>query len=246
MSSGEGSTQAKAKGNDPLPQTRWSMVLGAGMGQDEALQALCNAYWYPLYVYVRRRGLSEEDAQDRVQGFLAGLLSRGALSSVTQEGGKFRAWLLTSMRHYLSDERARERALKRGGGVLPLSLDWQSSEDRYKLEPAAVDDPEKLFVRRWALTLLRRATDTLGEEYRLSRKSARFEALSGVLTGEGLDKSYAELAADLGITEGAVKVEVHRLRKRYGRVLRREVADTLDSPDLVDEELRFLLASLGD
>jgi RNA polymerase sigma-70 factor (ECF subfamily) len=150
------------------------------------------------------------------------------------------------MRNYLSDERDKDRALKRGGGELPLSLDWTDSEERYKLEPAGVEDPEKLYVRRWALTILRRTTERLREEYRLSGKESRFEALEGVLSGDGLGKTYADIAADQGVTEGAIKIEVHRLRKRYGLVLRREVGDTLDSPEAIDEEIRFLLTSIND
>jgi DNA-directed RNA polymerase specialized sigma24 family protein len=230
---------------DPFPGTHWTMILHAGQGHEEALEELCDTYWYPLYAYTRRRGLGEQDAQDRVQGFLADVLGRGDLAKVDQDRGKFRAWLLTAMRHFLSKQWDHERALKRGGGQLPLSLDWARAEGRYAVEPVDIDDAEVLYARRWALTLLDRVRERLRGEYEHNDKQDLFDRLQGALTGEGLTGSYREVGEELGLSEGAVKVAVHRMRKRFGRVLRQEVAHTVDGPEAVDDELRHLISVLG-
>ncbi|MBL9129544.1 MAG: sigma-70 family RNA polymerase sigma factor [Verrucomicrobiales bacterium] len=229
--------------------THWSIVLQAG-GADSpasrtAMAELCEAYWYPLYAHLRRLNHAPDDAQDLVQGFFERLLRSSSLGQVAPERGRFRSWLLASLRHHLADARDRDRALKRGGGVPPLALDVEGAESLLRLEPTGTLGPEEAFDRRWALTVLRQGLEDLRHEYLAAGKADLFDALRHTLPGGSGTLDYATIAADLGLTEGAVKVAVHRLRQRYRTVLRDRVARTLENPDRVDEELAHLVAALG-
>lgn len=229
--------------------TRWSVVLAAGRGADpaarEALAVLCRTYWYPLYAYVRRRGLSPQDAEDRTQGFFLQLVRLNSLAEVAREKGRFRAFLLASMKHYLADARDREQAEKRGGGDPVLALDALTAETRYRLEPADGVSPERLYERQWALTLLGAAVERLRREHEATGQGARFMALRFAITGEKSAVPYAELAGTLGMSEEAVRVAVHRLRQRYRQVLREEIAQTVADPADVEAELADLRRALA-
>jgi RNA polymerase sigma-70 factor (ECF subfamily) len=229
--------------------THWSVVLAAGDHSSaraaEAMEKLCSTYWYPLWAYVRREGYSPEDAEDLAQGFFARFLEKDYLAQVAREKGKFRSFLLASLRHFLSDERDRTNAIKRGGGKTILSLDAQEAEGRYLLEPAHDLSAEKIFERRWALMLLDRVLARLREEYAAAGKADRFAALETFLPGEQATGTYAEAAERLGVAEGTIKWEVHQLKKRYRELLRAEIAHTVSSPDEIDEEARYLIAVLS-
>lgn len=214
-------------------------------GGDNALGELCQTYWRPLYTFVRRRGHGEHDAQDLTQAFFENFLSRNYLENVSPERGKFRTFLLACMKHFLANEWKRSQRLKRGGGQTVVSLDFESAESSFQLEPVDEADPERLFDRRWALTLLGRALDRQAEDYAESGKSAMFEALKSFLTAREMRKSYADVGQRLGMTEGAVKVAVFRLRRRYREILTEEIANTVESPDLIDEELQYFFSVLS-
>lgn len=229
-----------------FPPTLWSIVLKAG-GQrsaeaEQALAQLCGTYWYPIYAYLRRRGKTTHDAQDLTQGFFYHLLNKDALARVRPDKGKFRSFLLTSLQHYLIDEWQRSQASKRGGGMNIVSLDAEMAEHRYASEPADPVDADLLFEHRWAITLLEEALRRLEDEQKGQR--GRFEKLQMFLTGEPQGVSYAEIAAGLGMSEGAVKVAVLRLRQRYRALLRDEIAKTVADESQVDEEMRHLLTIL--
>ena len=229
--------------------TQWSVVLDAG-GQDTdlapvALESLCRAYWFPLYAYVRRRGHSVEDAQDLTQAFFARLLERNWIGDADRERGRFRTFLLTCMSRFLSDQWDRQRAQKRGGGAAHVPLSFDDAETRYGCEPADNRTPDQYFEQRWALTLLETVLQKLRGEYDSDGKGELFAALNPCIVGGRDSLPYAELAARLHMSEGAVKVAVHRLRKRYRDLLRSEVAQTLAVGEDVDEELRHLFASLA-
>jgi RNA polymerase sigma-70 factor (ECF subfamily) len=234
---------------DPFATTRWSVVLAAGHrsnpASQRALEELCATYWTPLYAYVRRRGVDVEEAQDLTQSFFMKLLEREALREVAQERGKFRAFLLACMKHHLADERERASAKKRGGGVAPLSLDWEQGEEKVRLQPADTETPESVFERQWALTVLEQVLGRLEREFEESERGKLFERLKVHLTGDGAGQSHREAAAALGMTEGAVKVAVHRMRRRYRDLLREEIGQTVAGPEQVDEELGHLLQALG-
>jgi len=223
-------------------------VLAAGRSDTtharEALARLCQTYWYPLYAYVRRRGHSPEDAQDLTQEFFARLLERKAVATVSPEKGKFRSFLLASMNHFLADEWDKARAQKRGGGQT-IPLDTASAETRYLQHPAETLTPEKAFDQRWALTLLEEVYQRLQQEHEREGKGGMFEALRFCLTGQRSAVPYADLARRLDLSEGAVKVAVHRLRQRYRKLLRNLIAETVSTPDEVEEELRCLLRALA-
>ena len=226
--------------------THWSLVLAA-QGDDtalarEALAELCEAYWQPLYLFVRRKGYGVEEAQDLTQAYFAHLLEKDFLQTVTPEAGRFRSFLLASLQNLLTDERRRELALKRGRGSAPISLDVASAE---RLGPSEDRTPETIFERRWAATVLERALERVRQDSRRQGKSERFERLKGFLAGELPAPRYDEVAAELGITEEAVAVAVHRLRKRYGVALREEIGRTVASPDEIEDEIRHLLGVLA-
>jgi len=240
---------SSSAGGDRFTTTRWSLVLAAAGTEDargrEALAKLCQTYWYPLYAFVRRQGHGPHDAQDLTQEFFMRLLEKDYLGDVDRSKGKFRSFLLAALKHFLSKERARAKTLKRGGGHTLVPLDTLSAEDRYRREPEDNATPERLFERRWALTLLDQVLTRLSEEYETTGKRAMFEQLQGCLTGDSDMPPYAELAARLGMTEGAVKVAVHRLRQRYRGVLREEIAQTVADPAEIDDEIRQLFSALG-
>ena len=229
--------------------THWSVVLSAadsaGPGAQEALEKLCRTYWYPLYAYVRRHGHSPEEAEDLTQGFFARFLEKDYLAQVAPEKGRFRSFLLASLKHFLADERDRARAVKRGGGRTLLSLDLQDAEGRYLSEPVHNLNAENIFERRWALMLLDCVRARLREEYAAAGKADRFAVLETFLPGEQATGTYAEAAGRLGVAAGTIKWEVHRLKKRYRELLRAEIAHTVSSPDQIDEEARYLIAVLS-
>ncbi|MEM9016835.1 MAG: sigma-70 family RNA polymerase sigma factor [Verrucomicrobiota bacterium] len=238
-------TQFEDEPIDPgqFPMTRWSLVLGAQEGSEDvrsrALSELCEVYWYPLYAYLRRRGLNESDAEDATQGFFCELLEKDRVQLFSESKGKLRAYLLSSIKNYLRDQGKRERALKRGGGEAPLSLDLASAEERYAYEPPEFETPEKLFELRWALTLMERAFEKVEEEYRRLDKLETYEALKGHLSGDG-EVSFREVGERVGMTEGAARVTLHRMRKLYQKYLKEEIAETVSDEESVDEELRHL------
>jgi len=229
--------------------THWSVVLTAGAGSSPdaqaALETLCRTYWYPLYAYVRRQGHSPEDAQDLTQAFFERLLEKKSLHEVDQRKGKFRSFLLASLNHFLADQWDHAHRQKRGGGLTFISLDEQKPEERYRLEPPDDLDAQKNFERRWALTLLEQVLARLEAEHTAADKTGRFQALQVFRLGEKSSVTYAVVAARLGTSEGAVKVAVHRLRRRYGELFRAEIANTVASSEDVDEEIRHLRAVLS-
>jgi len=229
--------------------TRWSVVLAAadrGGGQAaEALETLCRAYWYPLYAYVRRKGYKPEDAQDLTQEFFARLLAKGYLAAVHPEKGKFRWFLQSAVKRFLGNEQERALAGKRGGGAFHVPFDGEKAEDRYRLEAADPLTPDKLFDRAWAVNLIEAANRSLEEECLLEGKGELFERLKVFFSGEQSESTYAEIGARLHMTEGAVKVAVHRLRRRYRDMLREQIAQTVSTRTEVEEELRDLLAAFS-
>ena len=231
-----------------FPTTAWTVVSRARSGVDsearEALAFLCAAYWLPLYSFARRLGHASEDALDLTQGYFALLIEKDYLADVRLREGRFRAFLLTSFRHFLSKERDRARALKRGGGRVLLSIDAQEAEGRHADEPLEALDPEALFERRWALTILERAMTRLRHEFAAAGRRVEFEQLEPYLTGSEPKVPYQSAAERLGTTEGAIKKMVHRLRRRYGLLLREEIAATVADPEEIDAELRHLLATV--
>ena len=237
-----------AAGQQLFAPTHWSVVLAAGQGETPqsaaALERLCGTYWYPLYAYVRRQGYDVADAQDLTQGFFAHILSRGFLKRASPAKGKFRSFVLGALRYFLADEWAKLQAQKRGGGLTPVFLDAQTAEARYRLEPVDSMDAEKLFERRWATTLLDRVLERLEEEFAKAGRKPVLDQLRGfLLDGKG-SATYAEIATALQMTEGAVKVAVHRLRQRYRELFREEVAHTVEEPSEVNDEVRHLFAVL--
>jgi RNA polymerase sigma-70 factor (ECF subfamily) len=245
----EDSTHAAGPPRDYFATTRWSVVLAAGARStphaDVALEELCRTYWYPLYAYVRRRSHSREDAEDLTQSFFARFLQKNYLEKLRGEHGKFRAFLLASLKHFLANEWDRARRQKRGGGVPPLSLDWQNADTRYQIEPADPLSPDKIYDRAWAMTLLERVIGRLREENAAEGKGALFEGLKSFLTPGWDDIRHAEAAAGLAMTEGAARVAVHRLRRRYRELLREEIGQTLSDPAQVEEELRALFGAFA-
>jgi RNA polymerase sigma factor (sigma-70 family) len=228
--------------------THWSVVLATGSADtaraQEALDALCRRYWYPLYAYVRRRGRSPEDAEDLTQEFFARLLRTESLADVSREGGRFRSFLLKSMNHFMTDNWRRSQAQKRGGGKV-ISFDAMSAEARYTIEPEDVHTPESLYARTWALTLLGTVVQRVRDEYIRTDKSALFEQLKFCLTGHRSEISYAQLARRLHAPENTVKTLVYRLRQRYRHLLREEIAQTVATPDEVEDELQALFRALA-
>lgn len=234
---------------DVFVTTRWTVVLAAGRksspDSDHALAELCQTYWYPLYAYVRRHGHSKEEAEDLVQAFFERFLARNYLGGLTSERGRFRAFLLASLKHFLANEWDKANRLKRGGHLEHLSLDWQDADDRYHLEPPDLASPDRLFDREWALALLARVVDRLAGECARGGKAALFARAKTFLTFGSAAIPSATAAGELGLDEGALRVAVHRLRKRYRELLRDEIAQTLTDPAAVAEELKSLRAALA-
>ena len=229
--------------------THWSVVRAAGRDDSSqaraALEKLARAYWYPLYAFVRRLGKSPHDAEDAVQAFFAQCLEKNYVGAADQAKGRFRSFLLLALKRFLGHERERARALKRGGGEAVVALDGLTAEQRYALEPADQMSADRLYERRWALALLEQVLARLRSEHVAAGRLETFEQLKGWLTSGGRGTPYAELAGRLGMRESAVKVSVHRLRRRYRELLEEEIAQTVASSEEVEEERRHLLAVLG-
>ncbi len=229
--------------------THWSLVLAAGRREgadsDRALKELCEAYWYPLYAYARRQGLTAEGAQDSTQNFFLRLLEKDFLAAADPERGRFRSFLLTAFKRFLINEWRQERAAKRGGDRRRLSFDYSSGESRYALEPVEQITPERLYEREWVLTLLARVLAELRREFVDAGKETEFEALKGLLVGQSGDEPYAQVAVRLSSTPGAVKTAASRMRKRYRELLRNEIGRTVDDPAGIDAEIQYLFEVLG-
>jgi RNA polymerase sigma-70 factor (ECF subfamily) len=245
------SDRSRSESHESFPATRWSLVARAGGVSSpdarEALELLCRAYWFPIYAFVRRHGADAEAALDLTQTYFTRLLEKDLLLVADPQKGRFRSFLKTDCTYFLADQRDRERAQKRGGVRAMIRIEALDAEDRYLREMADELTPERQFDRTWALTLLDRVLDQLAVEYAGSGRGALFERLQGVLTRGSPLGRYAELAAQLGMTEGAVQVAVHRLRRRYRAILREQIAATLDDPTDADveDEIRALFAALG-
>jgi RNA polymerase sigma-70 factor (ECF subfamily) len=243
----ENSTPEVAATRDIFATTRWTLVLAAGRRgapqADMALEELCRTYWYPLYAYVRRHGHLHENAEDLTQSFFARFLEKNYLAGLSSDKGKFRAFLLVALKHFLANEWDRANRQKRGGGILPLSLDWQDAETRYQINPADNLSPDKLYDRAWAVTLLERVITRLREESRAEGKAKMFEQLKPFLMVGKSAIPYDQAAAALELTEGAVRVAVHRLRRRYRELLREEIVQTLSDPAQADEEMQALFSA---
>jgi RNA polymerase sigma-70 factor (ECF subfamily) len=245
----EAQLEPSASGPRSFETTRWSLVVSAGQvgtpESKEALGELCKLYWYPIYLFVRRRGYNADEAVDLTQGFFARLLEKNDLATADRSRGRFRSWLLGCLKHFLANEWDRTHALKRGGGKSVLSIDAEDAEGRYLREPSHDMTPERVYDRRWALTMLEQTLATLKEECKRNGKSKLFEAIKPALAGEGRDEGYAQIGAELGMSEGAVKVAAHRLRARYRDILRIRIGETVDTEQAVDEEIKDLFAALG-
>jgi len=235
----------------PRPQqfntTHWSVVLAARGESAEAhaaLEKLCRVYWYPLYAFVRRQGHSPENAEDLIQGFFARLLQRKDLETIQRERGRFRSYLLVSLKHFTLNEQLRARAEKRGGGQSLISLDELEAEKRFAQEPVDKSTPEKIFERRWALALLDKVLERLRQEHEVSGRLPLFDALRWFLSDEPAEQSQAQIGALLGLSTGAVKQAVRRLRQRYRELLHEEVADTVATTADIDDEVRHLVSVL--
>ncbi len=240
-----GQSEGSATGAARFGTTHWSVVLKAGQGAEEALAKLCRIYWLPLYAYTRRRGHAVHEAQDLTQAFFAHLLENRGLAGVAPAKGRFRSFLLVSLKHFLDNEWHKTHTLKRGGRHVFISWDELKPEDRESLEPCDHLTPEKIFNRRWALMLLERVMNQLRIECVAARKGELFEKLKDYLTGDNAGKPYHEIATELNMSEGAVKVTVHRLRRRFGELVRGQIERTVASPDEIDDEIRQLFAALN-
>ena len=231
-----------------FPATHWSVVVAARGGDEadslRALEALCQAYWYPLYAYLRRQGRSPHDAQDLTQGFFARLLEKNYLDAADRDKGRFRSFLLMALKRFLAKEWERERAQKRGGGQATLSLDTKLAERRYQGEGAEHLAPDRIYERRWALTLLDQALAALRQDYQALGREAEFDCLKGYLTAERGEILYAEVAARLGMTEGTARAAVHRMRSRFRALFREVIARTVAVPEQVEDEVRWLKRAL--
>ena len=212
---------------------------------DGALEELCRTYWFPLYAYVRRRGHTKEDAEDSVQAFFARFLAKNYLEGLSAERGRFRAFLLASLKHFLINEWKKAQRLKRGGGEAPLSLDWETADTKFQVASTAGPTPDKAFDREWALALLAKVIEHLQKECETDGKAKLFEQLKVFLTAGKGESAQAEVAKVLGLEEGAVRVAIHRLRKRYRQLLRDEIANTLSDAAMVDEEMRALFGAFA-
>jgi RNA polymerase sigma factor (sigma-70 family) len=240
---------AAAGHGDRFATTRWSIVVAAGQSPSpdaqQALSTLCEAYWYPLYAYIRRRGYAVDDAQDLTQAFFTEVLAKNRLSIADPRRGKFRSFLLTALKNFLAKQWRAEHAQKRGGTETLLPLDFLMAETRYSREPGHELTAEKIYERRWALTLLECVLARLASEQTAAGKSLLFDSLKTYLGGDQNGVPYREIADRIKMTEGAVKVAVHRLRRRYRELLHGEIADTVTDPEDIDDELRALFAAVA-
>lgn len=228
--------------------TRWSVVVSAGRqsspDSQRALESLCGTYWFPLYAYARRRVVDINEAQDLTQAFFAELLEKNYVGSAAPERGRFRAFLLTAFKHFLSKQWEKAKAQKRGGGRAPISLDFTMADSSLRIEPAAGLTPEQLYDRQWAIALLGQIMERLKGEFEVNGAAERFEALKGFVIGDHAGTSYSQAAATLNITEAAAKKAGSRMRQRYRALLREEISQTVSGPDEIDDEIRNLFASL--
>jgi len=240
---------SSATPGDIFATTHWTVVLAAGQRHtpqsDAALEQLCQTYWFPLYAYVRRRGYAKEDAEDSVQAFFARLLEKNYFGGLSAERGKFRAFLLASLKHFLINEWKASQRLKRGGGEAHLSLDWQTADTKFQVAVQNEPSPDKAFDREWALALLAKVIERLQAECVAEGKARLFEQLKVFIAAGKGETAHGEVARTLGMEEGAVRVAVHRLRKRYRQLLRDEIANTLSDPAMVDDELRALFGAFS-
>ncbi len=236
-------------GDRRFATTHWSVVLAAGWSSspkhESALSTLCETYWYPLYTYLRRNGYDAHQAADYTQAFFARMLEKDYLKKVKPKPGKFRSFLLKALKHFIANERARDAAQKRGGGRTVLSLDIENAERHYALEPADDLSPEKLFEKSWALTILERTMYRLESELAARGKQKLFDHLKVYMAAEASTIPYIEVATKMDMTEGAVRVAVHRMRKRCRELLRDEIAQTVTSDGQIDDEIRDLFTALG-
>jgi len=242
-------SSAGSGADDIFATTHWTVVLAAGRRHtsesDHALEQLCRTYWFPLYAYVRRRGYSREDAEDLTQGFFARFLAKNYIEGLDAERGRFRAFLLASLKHYLANERDRAQTLKRGGAVTHLSLDWQTADTQFRLAAAAEPSPDKAFDREWAMALLAKVIERLQTECDSDGRGRQFTVLKTFLTAEKGAVPHSDAAKALGMDGGAVRVAVHRLRKRYRQLLRDELAQTLTDPAQVEDEMKALFEAFS-
>jgi RNA polymerase sigma-70 factor (ECF subfamily) len=243
------SSQPSSAPGDIFATTHWTVVLAAGRQHSpeaaRALEELCRTYWFPLYAYVRRRGPTKEDAEDLTQAFFARLLEKNPFAGLDSEKGKFRAYLLASLKHFLANARDKAQAQKRGGGGAHLSLDWQTADTKFQVAATQEPSPDKAFDREWALALLAKVIDRLQTECAAEGKAKLFDQLKLFLTAGRAETAQRETAKSLGIEEGAVRVAVHRLRKRFRQLLRDEIANTLADPAMVDDEMRALFGAFS-
>jgi RNA polymerase sigma factor (sigma-70 family) len=243
----ENSSQSDEGRGDIFATTHWTVVLAAGKSSTpqsaHALEELCRAYWFPLYVYVRRRGYAKADAEDLTQAFFARLLEKNDFANVSSERGRFRAFLLASLKHFLANEWDRSQRQKRGGGSVHLSLDWQTADTKFQVAATSPPSPEQAFDREWAMTLLAKVIGKLQAENETNGRGKQFAQLKMFLTtGQG-ESSYHDAANNLEMDQSAVRVAVHRLRQRYRQLLRDEICQTLYNPADLDEEMRSLFAA---
>ena len=241
-----GQTMHTLPGSSQFPTTRWTLVVAVGdpyrKEARSALVSLCDNYWYPLYAYLRRRGYPADRAQDLTQEFFMRVLEGRYLDRANPEKGRFRSFILTSLKFFVADEEDRQRARKRGGGTI-VPLEFSSGEERYQREPGHDETPERIFERRWALSMLERVIGRLRDEFVHHGRPEHFERLKVFLLGES-EAPYAALAHEMNTSEGALKVAIHSLRKRYRDLFRQEIADTVADPAEIDSELRYLAAVL--
>jgi RNA polymerase sigma-70 factor (ECF subfamily) len=241
--------QKSSTASDVFATTHWTAVLAAGRGGSRnahvALEELCRTYWFPLYAYVRRQGHSHEDAEDLTQAFFARLLEKNYLEGITSDKGKFRAFLLVAVKRFLANEWDRATRQKRGGGVMPLSLNWSEADTRYQINPADNLSPDKLYDRAWGVTVLERVISRLRDESEAEGKTKLYEQLKQFLMMGRSTIPYSQAAAALELTEGALRVAVHRLRRRYRELLREEISKTLSDPAQTDEEMHALFSALA-
>jgi RNA polymerase sigma-70 factor (ECF subfamily) len=222
--------------------THWSVVLTAGQGSaPAALEKLCRTYWFPLYAFARRQGNSPEDAQDLTQEFFSRLLEKNYIAKADPDRGKFRTFLLRSLRNFLINDWKRVGRLKRGGGFEFLSIDTNTAEDRYAAEAPEEANADSEYEKRWAVTLIEQVLTILRQEFNAADKAQLFEELKGFIWGDKSTSSYADIAGQLNLSEGTIKVTMHRLRQRFRELLRAEVAHTVSRPEDIDDELRYLI-----
>ena len=245
----EHTTPSTPTPGDIFATTHWTVVLAAGRRHtpqsDGALEELCRTYWFPLYAYVRRRGHTREDAEDLTQAFFARFLAKNYLEGLSAERGRFRAFLLASLKHFLINEWKKSQRLKRGSGEINLSLDWQTADTKFQVAATAEPSPDKAFDREWALALLAKVIERLQKECETDGKAKLFGQLKTFLIGGKGESAQSEAAKTLGMAEGALRVAIHRLRKRYRQLLRDEISQTLTDPAQVDEEMRALFGAFG-